>query len=176
MDATQTHLVNLAPSQLALTGILDPILDEPGNVPKVNWILNQPLSQWKRADNAAATGADIQMAIWSLLERTGSPTGTRIQGKFDPTLVEKIVADANKYGKNFRPVCGQKYLIVLHKGALGGIDERGNYNKGAYGNPDFQVCGLVKTMECSYDDRACWPQGKDFDSGEGSYFGLYIGD
>ncbi len=174
MDVDTIHTINLVSSMSPDTSLLESVVDEPQNLDLVNWVLNQQRSTWIRSDNEPATGADIQMAIWRLIESTGTPTGTYIQNKFDPALVNKIVEDARLKGDGFRAVCGQKELIVLHKGPVGELSDKGNYNTGLYANPNYQVSGIVKTITCSNDERDCWADGTPFPGNVGTYFGFCI--
>jgi hypothetical protein len=174
MDVDTTHTINLESSLSPDTSLLESVIDESQNIDLVNWVLNQQRSIWTRSDGEAATGADIQMAIWRLIESTGTPTGTYIQNKFDPNLVEQIVEEARLKGDGYRPVCGQKELIVLHKGAVGELSDKGNYNTGLYADPNYQVSGIVKTITCSDDERDSWAKGTLFPGGVGTFFGFCI--
>lgn len=174
MDTSYVHQVKRLCSLTKDKTLLSSTVDAPDNLDLVNWILNQDPSKWVRSDGAPANGADRQMAIWKLIEKTGNPTGVNIAGQFDPATVNKIVNDAKANGNNFRPSCGDKVLYVLHKGPIGEINSKGTFNSGSYANPDYQVTGIVRTIQCHGSELYVWAFGKKYFLEDiGTYFVMY---
>lgn len=174
MDTSVPHDVYRLISSSPDTEKLESVIDRPSHLDVVNWILNQPVDKWIRKDGKPANGADRQMAIWKIIETTGNPTGVNIKGIFESEMVSTIVADALKYGQNYKPKCGEKIIVILHKGALGGKAADGTYNTGNYANPKYQVTGIVYSIDCYGDVQTCWASGSPFTpSAGGSYFAMF---
>ncbi len=174
IDTSYVHEVKRLSSLSKNSSMLSATVDAPENLILVNWILNQDAEKWTRTDGKPSNGADRQMAIWELIEKTGNPTGANISGKFDPATVEKIVADALANGSEFKPRCGSKILRVLHKGPIGAVNSKGTFNSGDYANPDYQVTGIVDAIECVEPEHASWSSGEKYISGDmGTYFVMY---
>ena len=147
------------------------VVDDANKIELINWIINQEPSRW----GPDADGADIQMAIWELIETTAvpGPSGARIQGVFDPAIVDRIVEDAEDEGVGFKPEhCGDKEFVILHKGP---IDDNknpatGTFNVGAYSQPDYQVTGIVMEIRCKDISDKAWGFGIPFARQPGSYY------
>ncbi len=174
MDASKMHNVNLLSSNSTDLVLLNKIVDNAAGLNAVNWIINQDARKKWGND---ADGADIQMAIWKLIERTGNPTGSLIAGFFDAAIVSKIVLDATTHGTKFKPQCGQKELIILHKGPIYSKDASGNYNSGNYSNPNFQVAGIVAEVTCDESSiKKAWGKGTIYPGSaeNAQYFGYCL--
>lgn len=175
MDETKQHEVRMLSSFATNTTLLDSVVDKQENLDLVNWIVNQERSRWPRKNGEDANGADIQMAIWKLVEGTGNPTGTYITDKFDSVTVADIVHDALTKGQGFKPACGQKKITILHKGPIRKKSARNDYNTGNYANPFFQVMGIVEPVACSDNSDECWAKGTSFnDDQAGMFFALCL--
>ena len=95
-------------------------VDYAPNLDLVNWILNNVAVGDETEDceeieydgktYAGYTYGDIQGAIWYLL--SGDMMGTE-QDPWDPCRVYEIVADAEEFGEEFVPGCGQVMAVVL---------------------------------------------------------------
>lgn len=174
MDTAYLHDVKRLSSLSKDKTLLASTVDAPDNLDLVNWTLNQDPSRWKRSDGAQANGADRQMAIWKLVEKTGNPTGVNIAGKFDLPTVNKIVTDAKAEGNNYKPSCGDQVVFVLHKGPIGNINSGGTYNSGNYANPNYQITGIVNTIKCYGLELSVWCFGKKYSTDDtGTYFVMY---
>jgi hypothetical protein len=170
MDTSFVHDVKRLSSLSKDASLLSSTIDLPENLDLVNWIVNQDPSRWMRPDGNPSNGADRQMAIWKLIEKTGNPTGVNIAGKFDVSTVNKIVSDAKLNGNQFKPSCGDKVLYILHKGPIGSKNQNGTYNTGEYADPNYQVNGTVHSIEC-HGELIVWAFGKKFMDGDiGTYF------
>jgi len=153
------------------------VIDNARNMDLVNWLINQDPARWTRPDGRPANGADIQMAIWRLIETTGRPSGEYIQGLFEESIVNQIVSDAQREGQNFVPGCFEDELIILHKGVIPGINPvDSSYNSGNYQNPNYQVSGYVQRIDCEEVNKF-FSQGTSFSSSssdEAQYFAICI--
>lgn len=150
MNTGARHLVRRLSSYSIDRPKLDGVVDDEKNMDLVNWVINQDRTRWMRSDDLPANGADVQSAIWDLVETTGSPTGQYIDGLFDQSTVDRIVEDAKRFGNGFKPGCFQNELIILHKGIIQGFSEvDSTFNTGRYAEPfNYQVSGIVKRIDC----------------------------
>ena len=84
-------------------------VDKPNNFPKVNWIINY-------IDvGEEYSVADVQLAIWELLENNPVNIGNPPL-PYDPDKVAEIIAAAEAYEDKegeFVPVCGEYVIIIL---------------------------------------------------------------
>lgn len=90
------------------------LVDKPENLDEVNWLANQKFVG-KNAGNGLGvyTSGDVQLAIWTLIDNNFD---TSTVGPFSQARVDKIVAAALKYGKDFYPTCKQEIVLVLDPG------------------------------------------------------------
>lgn len=167
MNVGAPHTVRRLSSYTADRPKLDGVIDNENNMELVNWIINQDRIRWTRADGNPANGADIQMAIWDLVETTGNPTGMHIEGLYDLNTVAKIVDDAKKSGRGFRPLCGQNELVILHKGVISGYSAvDSTFNTGSYRYPyNYQVSGIVQKIVCQAIKKV-YSRGTQFNSSD----------
>lgn len=93
------------------------LIEFPGNLDLINWILNNDYVGQNVQDvfpETSCTGiityGDVQRAIWDLIEDTQSTSGL---GSWSPCRVSEIVDDALAYGDGFKPGCGDVVGVIL---------------------------------------------------------------
>ncbi|MGF3498243.1 MAG: SdrD B-like domain-containing protein [Candidatus Methanosuratincola sp.] len=88
----------------------DGLVEYPGNLSKINWILNQGfVGKSSQGGYGAFTYGDVQRAIWELIDDEQS--NSSLNG-WDINRVNEILTGANQNG-GFVPGCGQVYAILL---------------------------------------------------------------
>jgi hypothetical protein len=100
------------------------LLENPGNVPNVAWLLNEGF----RSLNCAATGrpysvGEIQWAIWELIEGAGAGPTNDMGSVFSLACAQEVYAAASApAGDNYAPQCNEELLLLLEP-----LDASGNY-------------------------------------------------
>ncbi|NET14105.1 MAG: hypothetical protein F6K08_15315, partial [Okeania sp. SIO1H6] len=92
------------------------VIENPENFNKVNHIINQNWADRDLGDLGTVTFADIQRAIWSLLddEQSTNLVGQESEGFWSQERVDAILADANTPEADaFVPEFGQKMAVIL---------------------------------------------------------------
>ncbi|MEJ5293045.1 MAG: hypothetical protein WHS82_05555, partial [Candidatus Methanosuratincola sp.] len=94
----------------SLVPLPDGIVEYPGNLSKVNWILNQGfVGKPSPGGYGTYTYGDVQRAIWELVDDNQSETDLR---EWNESRVGEILAAADQHG-DFVPGCGDVYAILL---------------------------------------------------------------
>lgn len=116
------------------------VVDEPGNLDLINWILNQDFVGIESSSWGPYTSGDVQNAIWHYIDTTPVTLSDRAQ---------EIVNLASTH-EGYEPVCGEYLGIILH--------------------PAGHQPLLIKILiPCGYDETA-WGQGLDFSSADWSMY------
>jgi hypothetical protein len=90
------------------------LIDKPEFLDEVNWLINQNYVGKNAGGNLGIyTAGDVQLAIWTLIDDNFN---TSTVGEFSQARVDKIAANALKYGSNFYPTCRQEIVLVLDPG------------------------------------------------------------
>jgi hypothetical protein len=91
------------------------LLDNPENLPLVNYILNQDIVGQSSSCDGVYTYGDVQQAIWYFLEggRSGDPEYAYSLGPWSQCRVNEIVADATNNGEDFVPGCGECVGVII---------------------------------------------------------------
>ncbi len=94
---------------------LPDIVDQPENLDKLNWLLNQGFVGTDAGDgDGDYTFRDMQVAIWKLI--ASYPTDIDPDGvgdNFSEDRVEKLLDMAHEYGAGYKPGCGDVIVLIL---------------------------------------------------------------
>ena len=123
---------------------------------KVNWILNQNFVGTSSPvyDAPDFTSGDVQIAIWVIKLGESSfedavddiddaALNTNFIGSYNPDNIDYIVKQANSYGDDFVPVCGDVFVIILT-------------------NEDLQDIVIEYPVPCQYGEETAWGKGSRF--------------
>jgi hypothetical protein len=89
---------------------LDGVIDVPGNLDLVNWIINQGyVYQASGCSGTTYTYGDVQRAIWTLIDDELSTSGL---GQWSQCRVDEILAGAALDGVDFEPACSDFIAII----------------------------------------------------------------
>ena len=89
------------------------LVDFPGNLEKINWILNQNFVGKPTSCNLSLptyTYGSVQRAIWTLIDDVNS---TLSLGPYSKCQVAEILAGANQYGLYYEPDCNEFVGVLL---------------------------------------------------------------
>lgn len=86
------------------------LVENPLNIDRVNWIINQDFPGKTAPDNTVYTYGDVQRAIWELLDDNYSESGL---GPWSQQRVSYILAMAAGAGQSYMPRCGEKIAVIL---------------------------------------------------------------
>jgi hypothetical protein len=87
------------------------IVDKPGNLDIVNWILNQDyVYKESPGGYGTYTYGDVQKAIWHFIDDGQSNNGI---GPYDWNRINEIIAAAGDAGVGFVPGCGEVVAVLL---------------------------------------------------------------
>lgn len=98
-----TYPVTIYSSYEDISGISR--IDYPENFDKINYIINQGYVGQPSGCDGAYNKADVQRAIWVLIDETPSGVGN--------CRVDEILAEANLYGEGFIPGCGDLIAVIV---------------------------------------------------------------
>ncbi len=87
------------------------LIDYPGNLDLVNYIMNQDYIGKTSSYGSAYTLGDVQWAIWQLVD--SDPFAGCCAGPWEQLRVDEILADAVFNGEGYEPVCGEKAVVIL---------------------------------------------------------------
>ncbi|SFS68290.1 hypothetical protein SAMN04487906_1343 [Zhouia amylolytica] len=90
----------------------DGIIENPGNIDLVNWIMNQGFLGQASPSGGTYTFGDIQWAIWELLDDANCSACAFLGDDWSEEKGQEIVDAAMQNGADFMPGCGD-YIAVL---------------------------------------------------------------
>ncbi|MBN1460346.1 MAG: hypothetical protein JXA57_12480 [Armatimonadetes bacterium] len=142
----------------------DPGIDNPENLDLVNWVVNQRFIGKASPSGGFYTSADVQDAIWILIDDNPAVTATQ------NVKAAEIVQLALTYGEGFRPnfAAGDVFTIILAPVAAAG-----------YQTTIAQILLAELGVECTpiYKSETAWALGgfdwKPWKTGWGQFF-VYI--
>jgi len=148
----------------ALQAHAPPILDEVafyGNLPKVNYIINQDYVGTTACGGGTYTYGDVQRAIWELIEN--APFSTSGLGTWTQAHVDCIKENANTDQTNngpFVPGCGDSVAVIFAPDTVNQVILA------------QVVFGELDIAQCFYQDETAWGDGIEFaaDRGWATYF------
>lgn len=143
------------------TALLNCIVDKPGNLDIVNYIINQPY-----ATTLNATGKEVQAAIWTLIDND-TPVNGGGGLTWNQSIVNAIIRDAIANGEGFVPACNQYFAVLLDQGCSVGTTP--TVQQSIFWLPTNTVTGAQSTTfgECAN----AWGSGTKFAGGGwGMYF------
>ena len=113
------------------------LIEKPENLDLLNWILNQDfVSQTSPGGFGKYTFADVQRAIWTLIDDDTSIVGVGYEGYlWEQERVDEIIAAAQANGEGFVPTFGQKMGVII-------VPDTDNN-----GSPDAQI--VIAAVELS---------------------------
>ena len=99
------------------------LVDKPGNLDLVNWLINQNYVGKPSSDpcEGVYTYGDVQKAIWDLIDFSNSNAGV---GPRDQCRIDQLVNAAEANGNDFVPGCDEKVAIVLAPVANNGNEQQ----------------------------------------------------
>ncbi|MBT9313238.1 SdrD B-like domain-containing protein [Leptothoe kymatousa] len=99
------------PDALVGTGLIE----KPENLDLLNWIINQDFTYQTSPSGGNYTWADLQRAIWTLIDDENSTAGgVGPEGDYwQQARVDEIVAAARTNGEGFVPSFGQKMGVII---------------------------------------------------------------
>lgn len=138
------------------TALLSCIIDKPGNLDIVNYIINQPYKQ-----TLNATGKEIQAAIWTLID-DDTPVNGAVGITWNQTIVNQIIADAIVNGEGYVPQCNEYFAVLLDQGCTNN-NSNVTVQQSIFWLPVKTVPGAQRTTtgECSN----AWAKGDKFANG-----------
>ncbi|MDX9930335.1 MAG: thioester domain-containing protein [Bacteroidales bacterium] len=145
---------------------LEGIVDNPANMDKVNWVMNQGFVGTPSLSEGDFTYGDVQLAIWALIDNGTSLSGV---GPYSQARVDEILALAEDGGNEFIPECGQKLAIVLRP-----VDATGN--PVAAQITIAQVTIITFPTVCvplTAGDETAWAAGYDFGGSNWAKYFIY---
>ncbi len=91
------------------------LIEKPENLDLLNWIINQDFTFQTSPSGGNYTWADIQRAIWTLIDDENSTAGgVGEEGQYwEQERVDEIVAAARANGEGFVPTYGQKVGVII---------------------------------------------------------------
>lgn len=92
------------------TALLSCIIDKPGNLDIVNYIINQPY-----ASTLNATGKEVQAAIWTIID-DDTPVNGAAGLTWNQSIVDAIINDAIAKGEGYVPRCDEFFAVLLDQG------------------------------------------------------------
>lgn len=128
-------------------------IDNPNELDKVNWIVNnfqagQIVTTKDAYCNDIGTGTltlgDIQMAIWDIIDKDGPPYPG---SGYDQTRINAIICAANTNGEGFVPGCGDKIVFIIV------VNNSVQFVTG-------QVTISSIPVPCTEQGQTCWGDGK----------------
>ena len=143
-----TYTANVFPSDDCPDGytpmLPDGLVEHPENLDLVNWIINQNFVGQTSPCGGEYTYADIQKAIWELIDR-----------------IDEIIAAAQANGEGFTPGCDQKIAIIL-------------VPIGPSNLLPTQVIFLEFPMPCTpVEDETAWAAGLEFPGKNWALYFIY---
>ena len=130
------------------------LVENPENLDKVNWIINQDLLGQISSCGGEYTFGDIQLSIWTLIEDNLSFSGL---GNWSQCRVDEIIATAYQAGNGFEPACSQEIAVALVPFDIDG-------NPIAKQITITQITIIEKLLECTEEfiQETAWGAGIQF--------------
>lgn len=143
------------------TALLSCIVDKPGNLDIVNYLINQPYDVLY-----GANAFEVQAAVWTLID-DDTPVNGAAGISWNQTTVNKIINDAIANGEGYVPGCNEYFAVLLDQGCTQNTSV--TVQQSIFWLPTGTVPGAEQTVngKCS----GAWGSGERFDNGG---WGMYI--
>jgi len=163
-----THVLN-ALGELELNPAAASLVEYPGNLDIVNWVIKRHYPGQRSACGGEFTSGDVQRAIWDLVEDDQSTAGI---GPWSRCRVNEIIAAGTKQGEGFAPGRDQVVAVILNPvGPTGENIARISIAQVAFSEIEASH-GLILGGEC----ETAWGQmlGGDIPFPKGGGWGTYF--